>query len=363
VFAQYLHGENTDFAYGNKGGLFGQATAVTIFRDNAYLPENIRQIMVAENRQSFTFKRQGSVLDLGDHNTNTDKSVLNSITTGFNWKLDRPGLFSGWAVDGYYQYGHNARQAAQIGLRVDRIFAAIDAVRDPATGRIVCRTSLFNNQFPGCQPLNLFGRGNASAAALDYVTGFEPGQQINTPVYFADSGFTLGQTDSYTSEEAKVSHAKVQQHVAEISANGQVYKGWGAGPITAALGVSYRRESIRQIVPRSTTNRAPLVLRDTAPPVLTLSWMIFASPVAGSSCMTLPASLLANSMVPFGPAIGPSALLPSQAQTVFQLWPAAITPGMAVDGPGNSRTGGSVAPETGMAKGLGGVLHLATSAA
>ncbi|MEO6379340.1 MAG: TonB-dependent receptor, partial [Caulobacteraceae bacterium] len=248
IFAQYMHGETTDFAYGNKGGLFGQATAVTIFRDNAYLPDSIRQTMVAENRQSITFKRQGSILDIGVDGSVSDKSVLNSITTGFNWKIDRQGLFSGWAVDGYYQYGHNAHRAAQVGLRVDRIFAAIDAVKDPATGKIVCRTSLFNNQFAGCQPLNLFGRGNASPAAVDWVNGFEPGQQITTPIYFADSGYSLGQTDSYTSEEAKVANATVQQHVAELSANGEVFKGWGAGPITAAVGGSYRRESIRQIV-------------------------------------------------------------------------------------------------------------------
>ena len=218
VFAQYMHGETTDFAL-NRAGLFGQATAVTIFRDNAYLPQSVQNIMVAENRASFTFKRTGSILDLNKDMSLSDKSVLNSVTTGFNWKIDRPGgLFNGWAVDGYYQYGHNFHRAAQVGFRVDRIFAAIDAVKDPS-GKIVCRTSLFNNQFPGCQPLNLFGRGNASAAAVDYVIGFEPGQQVTTPVYYADTGFARGETDSYTSEAAKVTNATMKQNVAELSAN------------------------------------------------------------------------------------------------------------------------------------------------
>ncbi len=61
------------------------------------------------------------------------------------------------------------------------------------------------------------------------------------------------------------------------------------------------------------------------------------------------------------PAIGPSMLLPSHAQTVVQVWPAAITPGMAADGGGKSSFGGSVILEIGMPNGLGGVLHRETS--
>ena len=55
--------------------------------------------------------------------------------------------------------------------------------------------------------------------------------------------------------------------------------------------------------------------------------------------MTLLASLFANSIVPSSPAIGPSALLPSHDHTTFQVWPAAITPGIAVAqaaGPGSA---------------------------
>lgn len=55
---------------------------------------------------------------------------------------------------------------------------AIDAVRDPNTGQIVCRinsTDPTQNQFagnapdPSCVPINVFGNGVPSAAALDYV--------------------------------------------------------------------------------------------------------------------------------------------------------------------------------------------------
>ncbi|MBN9588310.1 MAG: TonB-dependent receptor [Alphaproteobacteria bacterium] len=58
-----------------------------------------------------------------------------------------------------------------------RFYAALDAVRDPATSKIVCNVDLTApGAFPGCVPLNLFGQSaavvngsNASQAALDYV--------------------------------------------------------------------------------------------------------------------------------------------------------------------------------------------------
>src|SRR5690606_9183879 len=111
----------------------------------------------------------------------------------------------------------------------------VDAV-DDGTGNIVCRVSLFGNAFPGCQPINLFGRGNASPGAVDYVTGFEPGESINTPIYFADTGFALGRNYAYETDEAKVGLTTFKQHFAEVSASGNVWDGWGAGPIAAAFG-------------------------------------------------------------------------------------------------------------------------------
>src|ERR1041385_8406632 len=92
--------------------------------------------------------------------------------------------------------------------------------------------------------------------------------------------------------------------------------------------------------PRSATNSAPFLLRDTAPAVLMLPYRILASPVAGSICITLPASLLAKRTVPLSPAMGPSTLLPSHDQTTFQAWPEARTPGMP-DVAGRTGSGGT----------------------
>jgi outer membrane receptor protein involved in Fe transport len=252
VFGQYLRGSESTFApNAPRGSIQGSPTAVTIFSGNAFLPAAIQQIMTANNIASFTLRRTGSSADIGDRISLADDSLMNSFTGGFNWDIDQ-GLFKGWSMDGYYQYGANIRRGYQIGLRVDRLFAAVDAVRAP-NGQIVCRTTLFNNQFPGCQPLNLFGQGNASPAAVDYVVGNDPGQHITTPLYFAGLGYAPGITDSYTTQEAKVNSTEMQQHVAELSMNGEVYKGWGAGPVTGAFGVDYRSEHIFQYV-RDSTN-------------------------------------------------------------------------------------------------------------
>src|ERR1043166_301644 len=119
-------------------------------------------------------------------------------------------------------------------------------------------------------------------------------------------------------------------------------------------------------IPRSATNSAPFLLRETAPAVLILSYATLASPVAGSNWMTSPASLFANSTVPLSPAIGPSTLLPCHDQTTFQLCTASSTPGIEFVG-GNTGSGGAAVaaaafPAPPIAKGCGGFLQLASAA-
>lgn len=248
VFAQYVRGQNKTFRYNDPTGSFnGTPTSATIFQDNAFLPDSVRQIMVDRGIQSFTLRRMGSADDLAPEIWLRDDSVMNSFTGGLTWDIESGGLLDGWQVDAYYQYGTNKRKAYQHGVRVDRVFAALDAVVDPDTGEVVCRTSLFGDAFPGCEPLNLFGRGNASEAAIDWVTGFEPGETITTPIFYADSGFDRGETQTFTTRRSKLNITEMRQHVAELALSGDVLENW-AGTITAAVGASYRKESIRQVV-------------------------------------------------------------------------------------------------------------------
>jgi outer membrane receptor protein involved in Fe transport len=265
VFAQYLHGKTSIFSYNTPRGSFqGTPTALTIFSGNPYLPTTVQDLMTANNIASFTFRRTGSIADVGQMYLD-DATSQHIGTAGFEWDLDTGGFMDGWNVDGFYQYGKSTRTWKQYGLRVDRIFAAADAVRD-ASGNIVCRVSTFPggaDAFPGCQPINLFGRGNASAAAVDYVVGFEPGQTITTPLYFADTGFALGETHTYETQAEKVNITTFKQHFAEISASGNLVDLW-AGPLAVAFGGSYRKDSIFQVV-EDVTN--PASNHDTFRPV------------------------------------------------------------------------------------------------
>ncbi len=132
-----------------------------------------------------------------------------------------------------YVYGRTDSRFLSTNYRItDRYFAALDAVRDPATGQIVCRSDLDPtanidpNNFDapattftpgpnsGCQPLNILGEGVASAAALNFINA----DLVNT--------------------------YRVQQHVVSGSISGDFGEFFElpGGPVDFAIGAEYRKE-------------------------------------------------------------------------------------------------------------------------
>ncbi|MDT8399850.1 MAG: TonB-dependent receptor [Pseudomonadales bacterium] len=248
VYVQGLWGKNQSTST-NLGGVFQNTTQMRIFSDNAFLPENLSQIMAQEGLDSFVFDRIGGPEDLaGNAFVRTETNTF-SGTTGFDLTIAKPGFFQDWQVHGYYQAGRNKQRGRQIGgIALDRIFASIDAVEDPTTGSVVCRAALVDPaNWSNCVPINLFGAGRASQEAVDFVTGFDPGQPITTPISFTGSGFDLGREMSFITEEAKLTKTNTTEHLFELSADGQLYDGWGAGAISMATGISWRREQITQL--------------------------------------------------------------------------------------------------------------------
>lgn len=253
LYAQFTRGRNHQHQLGSPPASLIDfnpvLTTATIYSGNAFLPAAVQQIMTANNIASFELGRLGSPSDFGGEYYD-DTTTQNVGTLGFEAHVPDGGFLGGWNIEGYGQYGRSQRVWDQYGFRVDRIHAALDAVKD-ANGNIVCNVSLYTDgaaAFPGCAPLDPFGRGNASAAAVDYVVGADPGQHISTPIYFADSGYSLGYTYDYTTGNAKRNTTTFKQYLAEVSASGDLWKGWGAGAISLALGASYRKESILQLV-------------------------------------------------------------------------------------------------------------------
>jgi outer membrane receptor protein involved in Fe transport len=191
----------------------------TIFSGNPFLPAEVQQAMTDQNIPSFLFERDNRDL-LSSANTDLiDKTA--SATVGFKSTISG-GFLDGWNVDGYYQHGTNKQLVRFLGaIRTQTLNVALDAVRDPATGRIVCRASLFDPaKWGDCVPLNLFGQGNALPEAVRYVT---------TP------------TDV---DNAIAYHYDLTEDDAELSTSGELFHGWGAGAISGALGISYRKQEI-----------------------------------------------------------------------------------------------------------------------
>jgi iron complex outermembrane receptor protein len=217
LYAQLLVGNNEVNSVGTLPlGIAGWAG--TVYSGNPFLPANIQQLMTANNIASFVLERYHSTADLARDRFVTDNDTQ-SLTLGLDSEIASAGFFDGWRLGGYAQFGKNDNQITQVDfIRSDRLPEAMDAVLDPANGQIVCRAALFDPaNYGNCVPINLFGQGRASEAAIDYVT---TGDQ-----------FIL---------------AKTEQDVAEFSMNGEIGDGWGAGPLSLAFGGAWRKESLNQ---------------------------------------------------------------------------------------------------------------------
>ena len=74
-----------------------------------------------------------------------------------------------WRYDLSYQYAEVRMQSAYLNeLSTSRIRRALDAVRDPETGRVVCR-SVLDGSDPACVPWNIFREGAVTQEMVDYL--------------------------------------------------------------------------------------------------------------------------------------------------------------------------------------------------
>ncbi len=233
LFAHYRYdvSDNTDFyvqllAGDSKVNSVGtlplgiSGWAGRVYSGNAYLPANVQDAMTANNIASFGLERYHSTADLA-HDRFIAENDTRSLTFGADSELDTDGFFDGWRLAGYAQFGKNDNKITEVDfIRTDRLPLAMDAVVDPTSGQTVCRAALFDPaNYGDCVPIDLLGAGRASQAAIDYVT---------------------------TGDEWIL--AKTQQDVAEFSMNGELGKGWGAGPVSLAFGGAWRKESLDQTI-------------------------------------------------------------------------------------------------------------------
>lgn len=181
------------FNYGN----------LTIQADNAYLPQSVRDRMTQAGVTSFGFGRFNTDIGPGQ---NTTSYRTRRIVTGVEADLG-----GSWKADASYEYGRTNYDFAFNRARRPALFAlSIDAVRDPGTGRIVCRSTL-TNPANGCIPYNPFGVGQGDPAAFAYFLGTQSVTQFT------------------------------EQHSAAANVQGSLFALPG-GNLSVALGGEYRKE-------------------------------------------------------------------------------------------------------------------------
>ena len=215
-FAQALYGRSE--VERDKGpNMMNGPWAATIYVDNPYLDESLRQQMIGAGETSFGFSRSGGN-DLGG-SMHVMENETYSFTTGL------AGEVGGWRMNAYYQYGWNDQLVElRDTVRIDRIYRAMDVVRHPNSGEIICRSTLTVPN-DGCVPTNFFGEGAVSAASRAYIQGTEDLHPTGGPL-------ALDQ--------------EVNQHFAEITIDREFFEGRVSGPISLALGASYRRDAFEQ---------------------------------------------------------------------------------------------------------------------
>jgi outer membrane receptor protein involved in Fe transport len=153
---------------------------------------------------------------------NDTRTDLRRVTFGAGGRFGA----SSWTWEGYYQNGWaEMRQAVYNSRHALRMMLALDAV-DDGNGNPVCR-AVRDGVAPdfdgdprlalGCVPINLFGTGAIEEQAYDYSWG------------------------------RLLESSRVQQDMAELVSSGTFFKGYGTGPWSAAIGLSWRDESLESV--------------------------------------------------------------------------------------------------------------------
>lgn len=205
AFAQASWSEHYTNGWG--GSAYNKGN-VAIRADNAFIPEEVRQQLLARNLSQFNLGTSNADVPIRE---NDMKRAVTRYVGGF--KGDFAALGSDWTWDAFYQTGitHTRETLVNI-IYSPNLASAQDAVFHPVTGEIVCRTSIANPG-NGCVPFNRMGVDVNSQEAIDYIIG-DPTR-----------------------------HQRFEQQVAAVNFSTNLANPW-TGPIGLAFGAEHRREEI-----------------------------------------------------------------------------------------------------------------------
>ncbi len=245
-YGAFLHGE---FDVNDHATLWGEASynasetfnqaqvlqsqttsAFRLYEDNAYMPAAVKSVLTASTVPGLQYIEMTRYSrDLG-YNEVTGNVYVARFATGVKGSInDR------WSYDTIlgYQDTHQDLDVRTAIMR--RLYAAADAVVHPTNNQIVCRSQWYTGTTatsigtfvpggtgldPGCVPINVFGDGSVSEAAKNYVMGVNTAD-IDLKQYTVDLNLRGDFGDDIT---------------------------LGAGPISFASGMNYRRQTASRTV-------------------------------------------------------------------------------------------------------------------
>lgn len=208
----YVQGvwSRTDMTYTTQqNALVPPSLAVRVYKDNPYLSSALASALTSSSDYYTIGQTQaGQPKPVADERTDfwMTTAGLQGETGGFKWGLS-------------YTHGQSKHKMDNSGLYdTKKLYAAVDVVTDPATGKPTCRVLLdptLASQYAGCSPLDVM-HGNPAASTPEgyaYATG----------------------TSRY---RAMLKHDSI-----EANFSGSLFD-LPAGPVDFAVGAEYRRQSL-----------------------------------------------------------------------------------------------------------------------
>jgi outer membrane receptor protein involved in Fe transport len=220
IWIEASHGNSRyDYQAGTYDNSVG-GTALTIRNDNAYLPAALKTAMAANKITTFSLGKYFADLPRVQilNHAGSDRIVV-----GADGKI-----FGDWSWDTHFENGQTEETiTALYDMDIVHVANAADAVVNPATGTIVCRSTL-TDPTNGCLPFNVFGNAG--------MTPDPQGRGIN--------GATDAQLNYLTSTDSE--RMRVSETDAAANLSGDLFDGW-AGAVSSATGLEWRYESMAQV--------------------------------------------------------------------------------------------------------------------
>ncbi|MDR2213361.1 MAG: TonB-dependent receptor, partial [Pseudomonadales bacterium] len=257
-------------AVGGGGTGLGHAAQafMTVYPDNVFLPQQVRDVMAAENLASIRVDQQGYAEGPWGYMDRTEiMNRIGSLTVGFDQEL-----WGDWNLRGSWQTGKARKKNMNNGWeRLDRFYMATDVVTDPATGEPICRVKLVQRQMQAQgrdfeAELREWARNNTRIFRSDTFSATTPGLPEPVPYPFAVDSIdnsisdcvpinmfgtaqqSQADVDYISSTRTKTGVSDQKMIFAEAVANGTIWENAWAGPISGALGLTYRTSSIKQYI-------------------------------------------------------------------------------------------------------------------